>query len=96
METSKIREVLTQQRALYLRSLQESEELATKIRRAIDSVSPEDRQILTEKTGLDYEVIARFDLERMKTDKEYLKECKEKQDVFIKELHEYLEAGLDV
>mgnify|MGYP004490245773 CR=1 FL=1 len=96
LETSKIRDKLTEQKTLYQRSLQESEAVAAKIENIIASVSDEDVEVVKVATGLDFRLIRSFDLVRMKTDSEYLKECEDRLNEFIQVLHSYLEDALNV
>lgn len=96
METSKIRDRLLEQRALYVASVQRAESAAKRINELIASVSEEDAQIVFNAIGFDYGEIRAFDLERMKTDTEYLKECEARLEEVITALHEYLEGALNV
>ena len=96
METSKIRDRLLEQRALYVASVQRAESAAKRINELIASVSEEDAQIVLNAIGFDYGEIRAFDLERMKTDTEYLEECEVRLEEVITALHEYLEGALNV
>lgn len=95
MRTSQIRDRLLEQRTLYLNSLEKSKEAITEISRIIDSVTDE-QKIMLKNIGIDYNVIAAFDLERMQKDSEYLNECEKNLNHVITDLHRYLEDALNV
>lgn len=95
MRTSQIRDRLLEQRTLYLNSLEKSKEAITEISRIIDSVTDE-QKIMLKNIGIDYNVIAAFDLERMQKDSEYLNECENNLNHVITDLHRYLEDALNV
>lgn len=95
METKKIRERLTEQRAIYKASLENSERAVKKIKSIIDSIDQDSIKQL-ELQGLNVSVVQSFDLERMKTDKEYLQESQAKLTDVITALHQFLEDRLDV
>ena len=96
METSKIRDKLLEQRALYAESVRRAEDAAKRITELIASVSDEDANLVMEAVGFNYEIIRSFNLEQMKTDADYLATCESQLCVLIEKLHKYLEEALDV
>lgn len=96
METSKIRDRLMSQKALYQKSVEESAIRAAKIKETLDSITEDDINVLREATGVSFTPIKMFDLERMKTDQEYLQTCQTQLEQFTEILHKYLEDALNV
>lgn len=95
METKKIREALTEQRAIYKASVENSERMKQKVRGIIDSLDRECVYSLDQK-GINVSMIYSLDLERMKTDDMYREESMRQLAEVIEKLHEYLEDGLGV
>lgn len=95
MKTSEIRDLLLQERALYQQSLKDSEEAVQKISEVLDGISEEDCELLSS-IGIDYRRVKGIDLERIRTDAEYVAECRQTIDAVILALHDYLRGALGV
>jgi hypothetical protein len=60
-----------------------------------DEISEEDVQLLADR-GINVRTALSFDVERCKTDKEYLDSCKESLRGVVETLHSYLEGEFNV
>lgn len=96
MKTSEIRDKILEKKTLYNQAVIRSEEACNKIRNALDSITEEDADKLFNKTGIEVRSFKSMDLDRMKSDALYLKECQNNLDQVINALHTYLEESLNV
>lgn len=96
MKTSEIRDKILEKKTLYNQAVIRSEEACVKIQKALDSITDEDADKLFDKTGIEIRSFKTINLDRMKSDSSYLKECQSNLDNVINALHTYLEESLNV
>lgn len=96
MDTSKIRDKILEQRALYQQSKQAAAAEAEKIQATLNSITKEEKSVLQDVLGDDYFDLTTIDLERIKSDETYLQTCQTALDLAIRKLHQHLEAAISV
>ena len=96
MKTSEIRDKILEKKTLYNQAVIRSDEACAKIRKSLDSITEDEVARLMDKTGIDIRELKTLDLDRLKSDLDYVNMYQSKIDTAVKVLHSYLEGALNV
>ena len=96
MKTSEIRDKILEKKTLYNQAVIRSDEACAKIRKSLDSITEDEVARLMDKTGIDIRELKTLDLDRLKSDLDYVNMYQSKIDTAVKALHSYLEGALNV
>lgn len=96
MKTSEIRDKILEKKTLYNQAVIRSDEACCKIKKSLEGITDDDVMRLLDKTGIDIRELKTLDLERLKSDLDYVNTYQNKIDTAVKALHAYLEEALNV
>ena len=96
MTTSELRETLTEQKALHKVSLARADAACTRITEILNGIDDAQLDKLQTSCNIDLSILRTMDLERMKSDKEYLNSVQIMLSTGIHQLQKYIEGCLNV
>ena len=94
MSPQEIRDKIISEQVKYQSSLEAMELASSKIKEMKETITTEDISLLNS-IGIDGNILTELDLDKIKTDKDYLVSINQTFSTFVLKLHDYLEAELN-